>query len=185
MMDLTLNLLKKENEIIRSLQKKKVAHKPDEMTYDEEEEFKKRKETGLQKAMSNYTEKMSQYKEKLKRKAEDVERESREFKGSQSENNKQFTPEIHTIKRMKTDFELECQSEEEEWEESEDDWDNKEQTLDNKNNEEIQNKPNIEDVKDDSVNKRSSIASTSSINKSITNISLRKKELSVSIRGSL
>ena len=174
-------LTEEENEIIRSLQKKKVVHKVDEMSYDEEEEFKNRKETGLQKAMSNYTEKFSQYKETLKkkRKAEDVEKESQEISDKLSDSQWKFKPEVHTVKRMKTDYELECQSDEGEGE-GEDSQEDQEEPTENIEEKEAE-KSNIEESKEDFSSKRPSISSVSSINKSITNINLRKKELTAQL----
>ena len=100
-----------ENLIVMSLQKKKVLNKDDEEA-KEEEIFKNRKESGVQKSMSQYNHKFSQYKDNLKKKrtSKEQETESKDIsnKYSDSQNScKDNSEDIPRVKRLKTDFELE------------------------------------------------------------------------------
>ena len=103
-----------ENMIVKSLQKKKVMHKEDHMSQGEEEDFKRRKESGVQKSMSEYSQKFSQYKDSLrKRKVKQYQTEEKEIQ-DKFENGDEMDidhEEVPKVKRLKTEFECENEGE--------------------------------------------------------------------------
>jgi len=103
----TLN--EQENDLVRNLQKKKV-HKDDDMGQDEEEKVNKR-QTAPQKTMAEYSQKFVQYHDSmgLKRKVKEQQQDSQNESSQKSDNSN----DVPRIKRLKTDFELEWESQEE------------------------------------------------------------------------
>ncbi|CAI2382786.1 unnamed protein product [Moneuplotes crassus] len=96
----------KDNMIIKSLQKKKVIHQQDQMDEEEEEKFQARKDSGAQKSMSDHSQRFSQYKTNLRK------RTSLQQSQGSSEGSKKIKSEVPRVKRLKTEYEIECENEE-------------------------------------------------------------------------
>lgn len=84
------------------------------MSLDEEEEFKRRKETGPQKSMNDYTEKFNQYKESLKKRtSQDLVKEEQDIRSDAEGSSQKYVPPVYTVKRLKTDYENDCEQQQE------------------------------------------------------------------------
>ena len=102
----TLN--KDDNDVLKHLQKKKVSLDGGKLTEEENKEFAKRNESGAQKTMNDFKNRFSSYKDaakQQKRKANEV------MVNSQTSNDEKFNQTVHTVKRLKTDYEKEVESE--------------------------------------------------------------------------